>query len=254
MIAGMPLPKIAPLHADLDFNSPLSDARVERILRTLQPLDGARVVDVGCGWAELLLRIAAAHGSVSAVGIDTDRAAIEHGRANAAARGLTDRVELHVEQARQWAAPAADVAICVGASHAWGGTADALDALRAMVRPGGRILLGEGFWLRAPTDAAMAALGGDPEEFGSLADLVDLAVAHGLRPLAVSQASTDEWDAFESGYALARERWLLAHPDDPQAQRIRAEADEHRRRWLRGYRGVLGFAYLTLTPAVAHTQ
>jgi hypothetical protein len=57
--------KIAPLHTGLDFNSPLSDARVSRIIRTLQPLDGARVAEVGCGWAELLLRIAAAQPSVT---------------------------------------------------------------------------------------------------------------------------------------------------------------------------------------------
>jgi cyclopropane fatty-acyl-phospholipid synthase-like methyltransferase len=178
--------KIAPLHTDLDFNSPLSDARVSRLIRTLQPLDGARVVEVGCGWAELLLRIAAAQPSAHAAGIDTDEAAIEHGRANAAARGLSDRVDLQVADALKWDAPAADVAICVGASHAWGGTAAALDALRLLVRPGGRVL-------------------------------------------------------------------LLANPDDPEAERVRAKADEHRKRWLRGYRGVLGFAYLTLArPAERH--
>jgi hypothetical protein len=246
-------PVIAPLHAHLDFNAPLSDARVDRLIRTLHPLDEARVVEVGCGWAELLLRIAVAHRSVHAIGVDTDAAAIAHGRANAAARGLADRVELHVGDARQWDPAAADVAICIGASHALGGTGAALNALRALVGPGGRILFGEGIWLRTPTDAAMAALGGDPGEFGSLADLVDLALAHGLRPLAVSQASTDEWDDFESGYALAWERWLLAHPGDPDTRRIVAAADEHRRRWLRGYRGVLGFAYLTLTPAAERT-
>jgi len=235
---------ISPLHIDLDFNSPLSDRRVTQIIRTLQPLDGARVVDIGCGWAELLLRIAAAEPSVTAAGVDTDRNAIEHGRANAIARGVGDRVELHIADVSRWRAAPADVAICIGASHAWGGTAAALDALGLMLRPGGRVLLGEGFWMRTPTDAAVAAL--DGEKLGSLADLVDLIVEHGLRPLAVSEASTDEWDAFESGFALAWERWLLANPDDPEADQIRAQADEHRSRWLRGYRGYLGFAYLTL--------
>jgi DNA-binding SARP family transcriptional activator len=239
-------PRTTPAHADLDFDSPLSDARAARIIRTLQPLHGARVVDVGCGWAELLLRIVAAEPSATAIGIDTDEAAIARGRANAAGRGLGRRVELHVADAKRWGTRGADVAICVGASHAWGGTAAALDALRETVRPGGRVLLGEGFWQRTPTGAALAALGGDPDNFRSLPQLVDLAVAHGLRPLDVAQASIDEWDAFESGHALGRERWLLANPDDPEAGRIRAEADEQRERWLHGYRGVLGFAYLTL--------
>lgn len=53
----------------------------------------------------------------------------------------------------------------------------------------------------APLSIDLAALEG--ETLGSLADLVDLAVGHGPRPLAVSKASFDDWDAFESGYALA---------------------------------------------------
>ncbi|MGC9665018.1 SAM-dependent methyltransferase [Planosporangium sp. 12N6] len=246
----MPTSRITPLYATLDFNSPLSDTRLARIIRTVQPLAGARVVEIGCGWAELLLRIAAADPSVHVTGVDTDEAAIAHGRENAAARGLADRVDLRVADAREWRTPDADVAICIGASHAWGGTAEALDALRRSVRPGGRVVFGEGIWTQAPTDAATAALGGDPAEFGSLADLVDLAVKYGLRPLDVSQASDEEWDTFESGYALGWERWLLDNPDDPEAERVRAQADEHRTRWLRGYRGVLGFAYLTLVRPV----
>ena len=43
------------------------------------------------------------------------------------------------------------------------------------------------------------------------------------------------------------EEWLATH-DDPQA---RARADEHRSCWLRGYRGVMGLAYLTLVPVQA---
>ena len=35
---------------------------------------------------------------------------------------------------------------------------------------------------------------------------------------------------------------------DPQ---VRARADEHRSCWLRGYRGVMGLAYLTLVPVQA---
>lgn len=132
--------------------------RGPRIICTLQPPAGAQVVEIGCGWAELLLRIATSGPTVTCVGIDIDTEAIEHGRAQAVARGFDDRVELDVADASQKAIEGADIAICVGASHAWGATPAALDALRQMVRPGGRVLFGEGFWLRKPTDAAVAAL------------------------------------------------------------------------------------------------
>jgi hypothetical protein len=34
----------------------------------------------------------------------------------------------------------------------------------------------------------------------------------------------------------------------PWRRRYRARYDEHRSYWLRGYRGILGLAYLTLVP------
>jgi uncharacterized protein YbjT (DUF2867 family) len=64
-----------------------------------------------------------------------------------------------------------------------------------------------------PTPDVLAGLVGKPNDFGSLADLVDLAIDNGFRPLAVSMANTDEWDTFESRWCAGRERWLLAHPD-----------------------------------------
>lgn len=59
-------------------------------------------------------------------------------------------------------------------------------------------------------------------------------------------ASRDEWDAFESGYAADAEEWLVARPDRAGAAAVRARLDEHRASWLRGYRGLLGMAYLEL--------
>lgn len=58
-------PRIPPLYRALDFNSPLSDERADRLIRTLAPLAGLRVVDLGCGWAELLLRALAAEPAAS---------------------------------------------------------------------------------------------------------------------------------------------------------------------------------------------
>ncbi len=241
-------PDFTPLHDDLNFNSPLSDSHADRLIASLGELGSGRVVDFGCGWAELLLRVLESAGSATGLGIDQDVAAIEHGRALAVGRGLADRVELIAANAADWRGAELDAALCVGSSHVWGGTGEALRALRGMLRRGGRVLLGEGIWLQPPTAAATAALGGAEDEFGTLADLVDLAVAESFRPLAISQASPAEWDDFESGYALGYERWLQEHPvEDDERADVLAQADEHRRRWLRGYRGVLGFGYLTLT-------
>jgi hypothetical protein len=61
-------------------------------------------------------------------------------------------------------------------------------------------------------------------------------VPEGLRPA----------PALGSGLAAGPEEWLLANGDDPEAEEVRARLDRQRSLWLRGHRGVLGFAYLTL--------
>ena len=145
----------------------------------------------------------------------------------------------------------ADVVIVNGATQVWGGdplhhTANALTAAKGLLRAGGRLLLGEGFWEREPTDEQLAAMPVPRGQYGSLADLVDLAHMHGYRMLAVEQASLDEWDVFENGHALAWERWLRANPDSPHAEEIRAKADRARNYRLRGWRATMGLAYVTL--------
>ncbi|MEU4767129.1 methyltransferase domain-containing protein [Actinosynnema sp. NPDC023794] len=236
----------APLngHALLDFNTPLSDAKAYDLINSFHLRPGDTVVDYGCGWAELLLRAVEHQPAATGLGVDSDDYAITRGQANVEARGLTSRVTLDLADVTGWAAEPADVTISIGASHAWGGTKATLEAMHARTRPGGRLLLGDGFWETTPSPKALEIFGED--EFGTLAELVDLAMACGYRLLSLTTANRDEWDSFESRWCASRELWLLEHPDDPKAAEVRAIVDDHRDGWLKGYRTEFGLAYLTL--------
>jgi cyclopropane fatty-acyl-phospholipid synthase-like methyltransferase len=240
----------------LAFHGPLSEARAARLVARLTRTGPGTVLDVGCGWGELMLRILAAAPSATGVGIDVNEADLARGRDNARARGLSGRVAFVAESAIGTSRGPADLVLCLGASHALSGaeppkhTEEALRALRRLVTPGGRVLLGEGFWQRPPTAAELAAMwpGTTAGELPDLAGLVDLAVEAGFRPAWIETASLDEWEEFESGYQADEEEWLAAHRDHPRAAETRKSVDEHRSYWLRGYRGILGLAYLTLVP------
>jgi len=236
-------------HTYLDFNAPMSAQRADALIGGLRPLAGARILDLGCGWAELSLRLLAAEPSATGVGVDTDEEAIERGVANAKQRGLADRVNLVHADATTWSGHDADVVIAIGSSHAWLGTTGVLEAAAGHLRPDGRLLLGEEIWEGPPTPAALTALAAQQDDYSELGPLVDLAINSGYRPLSIATATMDEWDAFESGWCAGRERWLLANPDADDADEVRAVVDEHRDGWLHGYRGILGFAYLTLARA-----
>lgn len=49
----------APPHDDLTFLTPLSEERAARVVGFLAAGATSRVLDVGCGWGELLIRVLA---------------------------------------------------------------------------------------------------------------------------------------------------------------------------------------------------
>jgi SAM-dependent methyltransferase len=243
-------------YRDLVFMTPLSEERAGRLVDFVGFDLNGLVVDIGCGWAELLLRAVAGAPQSHGLGVDLDTEAIEHGRRLAVERGLTDLVTLSVADAKTVLPDAVDAVICIGASHVWNppsdenlpmGYARALDAIRARVSRGARVVYGEGIWSQPPTAAAIAPLGGRLDEMVSLAELVEIAVAAGFMPMAVHEADAQEWDDFESGYSACYARWLAEHAvDHPDAEEVGRKAKRQRDAYFRGYRGILGMAYLQL--------
>lgn len=231
-------------HAAVPFMNPMSEAAVDAAIAALPlPATGApRVVETGCGAAELLLRILAAHPGATGVGVDPDPHALARARAAADARGLS--VEL-VEARAQDAAlePGSfDLVVNVASSHAHGGFPAALAELAALARPdGGIVLLGEGYWAAPPSDAFLQALGGaTADELPLGLDALRAATAAvGLTALDVRTATAADWAAYEEGLAAEAERH-----DDPDAvayaRRIRD------RRALADGATTMGFALLTL--------
>ena len=229
----------------LSFNAPLSEARADAMASRLAGARPAHILDVGCGWGELLLRILERAPDAVGVGADLDEQALDRGRTAARLRDLADRVTFDNTAADQLESPA-DLVIAVGSTHAFGTTEQALAALLRLTRPGGRLLFGDGLWDPHASVGDRGLVWDDMLELPDLGGLVDLALAAGYRLLYAETSSRDELDAFESGFLADDEEWLLTHADHPLAQEVRNRADEHRRRWLHGYRNAFGFAYLTL--------
>lgn len=228
-------PLAAARYSRLRWNTPLSDEHAALLLDRLEP--GGRIVDLGCGWGELLLRAVARGGT--GTGVDTDPAALDRGRRAAADRGLP--AEFVEQPAAEWRG-GADRALCVGSSHALGGTRAMLERLAEIV-PRGRVLVGDGCWPAPPTPAAHEIFG---DEVLPLAGLAAACGGTGWQVLHLSTADQREWDDFESAHRAGPREWLLDNADDPRAAQVRELHDGREREYLTAYRGVLGFAYLVL--------
>jgi SAM-dependent methyltransferase len=237
-------------YARMRWNAPLSAGHAELLLDRLDLRPGLRILDLGCGWGELLLQAVAramtagpgAARQTSATGVDTDAAALGRARTLARQRHLDQHVAFTQADVATWRGTA-DRALCVGAAHAFGGTEPALTALTQVTAPGGRLLFGDGYWASTPSPAAATMFG---DTVLSLSQLLERCRAAGWRVIHMSTADQREWDDFESTFRAGRQEWLLAHGDDPRAAEVRDWLDARERQYVEVYRGVLGFAYLVL--------
>lgn len=151
---------LAQPYQDLMFMTPLSEERADQLVGFLTRDLHGTVLDIGCGWAELLLRAVAAAPDVRGIGVDTNEASIEHARQLVEERGLTDRVALTCGDGKDQAPERADAVVCIGASQVWGPPVEdnqpldyssALAAIRATVPRGAHVVYGEGIWSSPPS-------------------------------------------------------------------------------------------------------
>jgi SAM-dependent methyltransferase len=229
-------------HSHHPIAAPISGVNVNRLLRRAGRGPAARILDLGCGEAAWALQALAHHPDGVADGVDLSPYALERAAEAASVRGLADRLTLHERDARGYVPDGDyDLVMCVGATHVFGGLRGTLASAGRHVHPDGVLLVGEGFWA-APPGPKVAAMG----DHDDLAGLVDAAEEGGWTPIYAHVSDQAEWDAYEWSWVGSLTEWALDNPGHPDAAAALAEARDHRERWLRGYRGILGFATLVL--------
>lgn len=200
-------------HRDLGILNPLPAETFDRAVDTLSLTHDSRVIDFGCGKGDLLRRLVARFGC-HAEGVDISSQFIEHARdALPSARFTVGDARTHVYERGTY-----DVAACVGASHAFGETTDALNALTRAVKPHGIVLLGEGYWRREPDPEYLAAIDGRRDEMLPLDMTIALAWSRKLALRDTFVATEADFMRYEAAHAKA----IAAHGDDAMKARSRA--------------------------------
>jgi len=240
-------------HGNHTLCSPLSEAKLGRLVTELRLGEGARSLELCTGKAELLLRIAAQYETTSAVGVDFNAHFLELGRREVRRRALGDRIRLLEQDA--WApvhdAPESgwDLVANIGGARLHDSPRETLAALRDMTRAGGLVLVGDGYWRRGPAPGYLEALGATKADLPDHAGNVRLGAQAGLTLLYSCVASVDEFDHYEGLYLAAMERWLSEHAQDPSAEGFSARIRTWRDTYYRWGRDTLGFGvYLYQRP------
>ncbi|MGY1820573.1 class I SAM-dependent methyltransferase [Geodermatophilus sp. SYSU D00079] len=182
------------------------EAKLDLVCRKLGLTAESRLLDVGCGWGSLALHAAGGYGA-SVVGVTLSRAQAELARARVAEAGLTDRVEIRVQDYRDVPDGPFDAISSIGMAEHVGAEqmAGYVATLRDLLRPGGRLLNHAIAW----NDAATAAW--DPDTFITRFVFPDgelLSLAGTVAALEAGGLEVLDVEALRRHYALTLRAWV----------------------------------------------
>ncbi|MFY4718937.1 class I SAM-dependent methyltransferase [Streptomyces sp. LaBMicrA B280] len=115
--------------------------KLELVCRKLGLQEGQRLLDVGCGWGSMALHAAREHG-VSVVGVTLSQEQAGYARKRIADEGLTDKVEIRVQDYRDVSDGPFDAISSIGMAEHVGAERylEYARQLYGLLKPGGRLL------------------------------------------------------------------------------------------------------------------
>jgi cyclopropane fatty-acyl-phospholipid synthase-like methyltransferase len=233
-------------HEGLAFMNPLAEEDVEEMIEALELEPGAHVLDLGCGKAEVLLRVVERYPNVRATGLDRSTVVLAEARRQAEERVPESKVTLLEQDVRDFAPEPGsfDLVISTGGVSFRGGVGGTLAVLSGFVAPGGKLLFGEGYWREEPSAEYLVALGAAREELKDYEGTIDAALDLGLGLKRAVTTSVEDWDAYEDAWARNGERYAEAHDGEDGVDELRRWIEAGRERYRKlGGRDVLGFAF-----------
>jgi len=133
--------------------NPMSTGKLDELVGLLGLNRGSAVLDIGCGKAELLTRLAERY-QISGIGVDMSPYYVMDAEQKLRERvpGAQIRI-LNMDGAAYRPDQLFDLTMCIGASWVYKGHRGTLNALKTMAKPDALILVGEPFWVKEPDDA-----------------------------------------------------------------------------------------------------
>ena len=203
------------------------NAKMDLVCRKLGLRPGMRVLDVGCGWGSFALHAARNYGA-DVVGVTLSGEQAVHAGKRVADAGLTDRVEIRVQDYRDVADGPFDAISSIGMSEhvGRGQMPHYVSRLHGLLRPGGRLLNHAISWNAGPTDP-------DPDSFIpryvfpdgemlSLAEVIGALESGGFEVLDV--------EALRRHYALTLRAWVQ-NLEEHWTPAVRAAGEGRARVW-----------------------
>ena len=218
--------------------NPTSVAKPEELVGLMRLEPGRPFLDIACGKAEMLVRLAEAY-DIRGVGVDLspyfmkDAKELRRQRVPGSNPEFVNvnGAEYHRENTKNF-----DLSMCIGASWIYDGHRGTLRAMKCMTRPGGIVMVGEPFFTEKPSEEYLTTEDFSRDEFSTHYGNIQIGVEEELTPLYTMGSNLDDWDRYETFKWYAVDEFARNNPDDPvlpEIQARNAKAHEIFLRWGR---------------------
>lgn len=225
------------------YCNPVNTERFERFLALVRLKQDDSVLDIACGKAEFLVRLAELY-NITGVGVDISPYFIQTAQAKAKTRVPNARLTFINIDAKNYKPPAPfDLTSCMGATWIWNGYKGTLEALKNMTKPGGTVIVGEPYWLKPPEPEHLKADDMKREDFAeSHYDNIKTGEALGLNCIYTIVSSKQDFDNYETPCWWAIADYAKANPTDPDLPEILTRMNGEKHIYLQWQRDTMGWA------------
>jgi SAM-dependent methyltransferase len=185
----------------------------------------SRILDLGCGPAELLRRICESTGATG-TGVDASPFALAEARRRLDDSPASDLIDLRLGDATTLEPRGDhDLVLCVGPGWTSGGWTALAAWASGFVAPGRLVLLGEGAWRVDPPPDALARLGMGIGDYLPSSEVPAALESTGASVIWSRRATAEEWAAYADRYRTAMRTFARDDPDDPVTPAVRQRAE-----------------------------
>ncbi|MDD5605686.1 MAG: methyltransferase domain-containing protein, partial [Dehalococcoidales bacterium] len=205
-------------HRYMEILNPSTPEKIIKLGKLLGLKEGKRVIDFGCGCAEPLALWAEEFG-ITGIGIDVSGDFCDRARKKLAAKGLSGQIQIVCSPAADYVfeEDAFDAATCIGATFAFGGYQQTVQAMKRAIHQHGRLGIGETYWLSnlVPPQYAQEQITTHTEP-----ELAQFTRNEGFELEYIIRANNDDWDRYISDCWCGLLRWLEENPVHPDYEQV----------------------------------
>ena len=238
-------------HRHMEILNPLTSEKIIKLGKILKLKEGNRVIDFGCGSAELLI-IWAEEFEITGIGIDISKDFCDRAKKKLAVRGLSDRIEIVCSNGADYVFEerAFDAATCIGATFIWGGYKKTIQAMKRAIHQNGRLGIGETHWLNDQVHPEYAQ---KQTSTHTELELAQFTRDEGFELEYIIRASHDDWERYSSDSWYGLIRWLKENPTHPDNEQVFKHFRTSQDDYLQFQHQHMGWAMYCLTSMKSHS-